>query len=67
MHPDTRRLLAAARQAGCRVERTGSGHWAVRGPDGRLLTVVADTPGSRRDLLRARSILRRAGLVDRSR
>lgn len=54
-------LIAAARRAGARVEPSGSGHWAVFCPNGRVL--IPSTPSNPRSLLTAKSRLRTAGLV----
>jgi hypothetical protein len=46
---------------GVKVERAGSGHWAVR-KDGRLITTIASTPSDRRGWANMKAELRRAGI-----
>lgn len=46
---------------GFTVDMGGSGHWKVKDGDGRLVTVIAASPGDGRGLRNAIAVLRRAG------
>jgi len=62
MNEDIRRLIRElGKLPGVRVERAGSGHWAVR-KDGRLITTIASTPSDRRAWANMKAELRRAGI-----
>jgi DNA-binding transcriptional ArsR family regulator len=56
-----RDLIAKARRAGARVEPSGSGHWAVFCPKGRIL--IPSTPSGDKSLRAAETRLKNAGLA----
>jgi predicted RNA binding protein YcfA (HicA-like mRNA interferase family) len=41
------KLVKKLRKQGFDVQRTGSGHWMVKSPDGKGSTVLSFSPGSR--------------------
>ncbi len=62
--PDIKEMIAAARDAGWRVNKSRrNSHWKLTPPDADYPPVVLpSSPGDRRSLKNARAQLRRAGL-----
>lgn len=56
-----RDLFRALDAQGFTYRRTGTGHWQVRNPDGRVVTVMASTPSDHRSMRNSLADLRRAG------
>jgi hypothetical protein len=63
MRKETAALVKELTRRGLDVSKSGSGHWVVRGADGRRITTFAATPSDRRALLNARAYLRKAGIA----
>ena len=58
---DLDKLIAQARRAGWRVEKTARGHWKFYSPDGKHAVVASGTPSDRRSMANLRAQLKRAG------
>ena len=58
---ELKKLLAAARLQGWRVECGRGGHYKLYAPDGINLVVVASTPSDRRSIEISAAMMRRYG------
>ena len=59
-NPEVREMLRVAEANGCRV-KSGSGHFSVYAPNGKIVTLPS-TPSDHRSVLNCRSQMRRAGI-----
>lgn len=57
-------LIEQAKEAGAVVRLSGSGHWRILTPAGRII-FASRTPSDRRAVINLRAQLRRAGLLPR--
>lgn len=63
MADDLGAILRAAQHQGFTVRQTRRGHWMVRNPQGRVVTVFSGSASDRRALRNGLAQLRRAGFV----
>jgi hypothetical protein len=64
-HKELNALIREITQAGYAVERTRSGHYAVRGPNGNRVYSLPSTPGRGRALANLRRALIRQGVLEK--
>lgn len=62
MNKDTKKILAAVRKAGWRVERTGGQHYKLKSICGQHIVIVSGTPSDRRSVNNLRAKLKRCGV-----
>lgn len=60
---DQKSLIKALKAQGFQVRQTGSGHYQVRSPEGRIIAVFGKTPSDSRAFKNAIAQLRRAGFA----
>lgn len=60
-NPEVRELIRIAEANGCRVQPTGSQHFNVYAPSGRIINLPS-TPSDHRSILNVRSQMRQAGI-----